>query len=113
MTCAFIDDGYQEKQLIRGEEGLYPSVWITFRPLTTSEVSEWTQEIDGKKSVDIKKITARGINDHIVSWDLDRDPNPKDILKLKPALFDRIFNLLWGYAAGDEQETDLKNSPKG
>lgn len=88
-------------------------MWITFRPFTTSEISEWTQEVEGKKSLAVRKITARLINEHIVGWDLERDPNPDDILKLKPALFDRIFNLLWGYAAGDEQDTDLKNLPWG
>ena len=113
MTCAFIDDDYTEKHLIRGEEGLYPSVWITFRPLTKAEVSQWSQEIEGKKASDVSKITARWVNEHIIDWDLERKTNSEDILKMKPALFDRIFSLLWGYAAGDKQDTDLKNLPAG
>lgn len=113
MTCAFIDDGYTETQIIREEPGLHPAVRLQFRPLTPSEVAQWSQECEHKRGVALKEATAKWMNGHIVEWDLPKPPETANLLKLRPSLFDRIFNMLWGYAAGDEVETDSKNSQAG
>ena len=106
-----IQDGYTQKAHIAAVPGLYPALDLEFRPALVEERSVL---IDfGKTERDKKKVRAfsyQFLASHIQSWSIDAKVTPENVAKLRPLLYDRIENIVFGYDVGDSAEGTDANS---
>lgn len=122
---AFIDDGYQVERYLRGEARLYPSVRLTVRVMQPTERSRWAAEQSRASEDDERtEITTKWMAERIIKWDLPAKPTAENVGRLVPALYDRLFAIVWGVSGGDplpetgktagnDQEADAGNSQPG
>jgi hypothetical protein len=121
---AFIGDGYEVERYIRGEARLYPSVRLTVRVMQPNERSKWAAEQGRAAEEEQTEITSRWMAERIVKWDLQEKPTQENVSRLIPALYDRIFAVIWGLSGGDplpgtgktpssDQDADAGNSQSG
>jgi hypothetical protein len=108
-TSAFIDDGYTEKGYIQPLDLVHPAVRFTYRPTLIEERGE----LRGKIALETKEarreqLTAAALAKHLLSWDVrDKSGNvvpttANFVLRVKPALFDRLAMIvLFGNEGGD------------
>lgn len=108
---AFAGDGYDEEKFIRGAPRLYPDVRVTVRVLTQADRDRWIAEVNATRPEQKSELTTRWMASRIVIWDLPEPPSVATCGKLVPALYDRLFAIVWGNDGGDED--DLGNSPAG
>jgi hypothetical protein len=103
----FIDDGYTATKRLDAAPGLYPAVTVTYRPATSQARTELG-------------FAAATTADRVVTLEnqllerqrvaLDGEPlTAARAAKLKPALRDKVLNLVLGYAGSDDEAADLKN----
>lgn len=116
MLTAFIDDGYTEDTVLPEISGISPAIRFTFRPMTSSESSDYAQVSDKLTLTEGKKEAAKRLAAKITGWDL-RDSKgttvevkPENLLKLKPIVFSGLWEIVTGQAAGSKPpEDDAKN----
>lgn len=120
----FVGDGYEVPRFIRGEARLYPNVELTVRIMQLTERSQWAAEQSRATEGEQTEITSRWLADRIIKWSLPVKPTAENVGKLVPALYDRIFAIVWGVSGGDplpgtgkapeaNQEADAGNSQPG
>lgn len=118
MLSAFVGDGYEEPGFIAAVENLHPELTFTFRPLTAEELGDHTASTAHADERGKRKVVADKLAKKLVSWSLvDQHNNPvsvsaENMLKLKPRVFARLFEIVWGYDAPETQakrEGDVKN----
>ncbi len=104
----YIDDGYTEDGYIAAIPGLHGEFRFTFRPMLVAERST----VLGKHVLDLPEsqqdITfAKAMASRLKSWSLvDKNGKPVPInqdvaMRLKPALFRRLFAIIAGTEAAD------------
>lgn len=108
---AFVGDGYDVDRYIKSVPGLYPEVRMTIRQMTVAETDKWSHRRDHAAPSDRRAATNQVMAEHIVSWSLPEKPDAETCGKLVPALYDRVFGLIWGMKGDDSDE--LGNSPAG
>lgn len=120
----FIGDGYEVDRYIRPKARVYPAVRLTVRLIETSERTRWSTELDRAGEDERLSLTAEWMAKRIVTWSLGAKPTVENIMRLAPALFDRIFAVIWGEDGGDplpetgktpenDREADAGNSQPG
>ena len=107
-VLGLIEDGYTESGYIAAVPQLHPALRFRFRPLLTEERTAFLKSIaNTDRSQQDKKATAL-VKDRLQEWDLcGRDgavvPLTADVIKrLKPRLFERLFGIVLGSDAPDE-----------
>lgn len=114
---AFIDDGYTEHAVILEHPGLHPAYDFDFRPMTMGERAAYLRQTQNKSAEQCHGIAADFIVSHVSAWSLTQEgkPTKPKLLKLKPAIWNRIFAVLMGEAGhdgvsdGSDPEGDSKN----
>lgn len=106
---AYIHDGYTVAGYIQEVPRLYPAVRFTFRPVLSQNRAVVFQEI--QLTTDARKgetIAAELVKSQILSWDIvDHEGNAVEItttnaLRIQPLLFNRLFKVIIGDRAPDE-----------
>ncbi len=102
------NDGYTEKVYLKGIPRLTSDVRIEVRPMLVEERSVYSRAASSLGPAETNQKAAGVIRERLVSWDLkDAKGQPvpithENILRLKPALFERLFSIIAGLDAGDE-----------
>lgn len=115
MTEAFIDDGYSEPARVNEVPGLYPAVEFEFRPMLTTEIKRWSQEVRAAKTPDQEvKVTSKWLAKKILSWSFEGEPTEERMAKLRPALWNRLFAVISGTEAHDgaAEPVDMEQEEK-
>lgn len=123
-ATGFIDDGYNVERFVRGKARLYPDVRLTVRVMQQSERSQWAAELARASEEEQSGVTSRWMADRIVKWSLPAKATAENVGRLVPALYDRLFSLVWGETGGDplpetgktpeaNQDADAGNSQPG
>ena len=103
----YIPDGYDEPGYIKENPGLHGELRFRFRPMLRADriviVTAAANLPPEKRGAN----AAKAIKARLILWDLkDKDGKPQEIteeniLRLKPALFDRLEDIVYGYSASD------------
>jgi len=123
MACAYISDGYTVKGYIEGRPRLYESLRFSYRPLLLTERAEFSERNVGKKVREQNYNIAKLLEERIVEWDLKKpiknsdaaEPVPAksaEILRLNPVLFDRLFGIVCGTEAYDDDPQVFEAKPE-
>jgi len=100
----YIPDGYTESGYIAGVPRLFLAVRFEFRPMLVEEKQQAAKDGEGGN---VRKTMAEWLARKITRWDLqDADGqtlpiDAKTILRLRPKLFDRLFDVVAGNEASD------------
>lgn len=105
------DDGYTELGYIAARPGLHGMLRFKFRPVCVSDQSQWVKGNDSLSGPAWSKKCATLMAARIVSWsetitdangiESARPVTPAAILRLKPALFTRLYGILLGTDPSD------------
>lgn len=108
-ACGYISDGYTRSGIISEVPRLYPAVRLSWRPVLVAERVKIVDEIANATSRPLgEAIAAREVARRIVKWDLvdakgEAVPvSPEHLLRVHPALNFRIYQVVMGYEAPDE-----------
>lgn len=103
----FIDDGYTAVKKLDAAPGLHPAVSVTYRPAT------------GQARTELRFAASAGADRvfHLENQLLERqrvtlDGDPLTAAKaagLKPAVREKLLDLVLGYAGSDQEAADVKN----
>jgi len=110
MTSFIIEDGYTEHGYIKEAEGLYPELRFAYRPMLHAERDAIASQIGTKPPEQVTGIFVAAARHRIVSWDAKHAGQPleitdENIRRLRPSLFDRIYNIIAGQQASDPDLT--------
>lgn len=104
----FIDDGYTITSHIAAAPGLHPAAVVVYRPALHRERRVYGAKIDTRNTEAISAYEADTLARHVVS--INGDVIPKErVAKLHPTLFAKLIDLVFSYAAAEE-EADAGNS---
>ena len=101
------DDGYTEPGFVAARPGLHGELQFTFRPLLIQDQAKWVKGADSMQAAVWNQQCARLMAERIKSWSLcTKDGscvpiNAASILRLKPALFSRLYGILLGTEPSD------------
>lgn len=107
LDCGFIDDGYTATAFIQGRANLYPDVRFSYRPCLTPDRDRINTVAAREPADKAVAVLAKSVATRVVSWDLtDRTGaavlvSAENVLRLKPALFTRLLNIVLGLEGGD------------
>ncbi len=106
MTTFIIEDGYTEAGYIKKAEGLYPELRFRYRPMLHAERDAIASQIGTKPAEQFTAILVAAAKHRIVSWDAMHMGAPleitdENIRRLRPSLFDRLYNIISGQQASD------------
>lgn len=105
----FFVDGYNRAVYVAGRTNIHPALRLTVRPLTVEEQSKAIQDIRTMTLVEEQRYAADLMAPKIVSWSVGADCTPANLLRMPPALFHRLWNVIAGSDGGDpDPETGLK-----
>ncbi len=102
------DDGYTEPGYLTGVRNLYPPCRFSYRPMLTSERMDFIGGNASLKPRQQNQRVAELLAKRITKWDLkkpDGSPVPlvaDQVLRLKPALFERLYEVVLGTVAYDD-----------
>lgn len=109
----FIPDGYTVTATVNARPGLHGALTFTHRPAT---LEERETEFAGRGSSARSAIEsmARLLSRKIQSWSLEGiEITAGNLVRLKPALFDRLFAVVVGLTADDSgQRVDVEAEAK-
>lgn len=106
---AFIHDGYNEDIFIKGVDGIYEAVEMSFRPMLPGVVRNLIKDFSQKTANAQSEIIKEAVSRYVQEWSIvDSGGNPVPITKesvahIKKPLQDRIFDILCGYDGGDKK----------
>jgi hypothetical protein len=110
---AFIEDGYTATAYIAARRNIHSEVRFSFRPCV---VEERTKVINAVRKDDDNAdlITGDMLSKKITKWSLPSGKlNAKSIMKLKPAIFNRLFDIvITGIDGGDVDPDKSDKSTK-
>lgn len=117
MSTGYIPDGYTRKAFIRGVPRLYDDLHIEHRPARRVTRAEHFRNLDKLTADPIKSERAACdfVATRLIGWDLrsaagEAVPLSADSLfNIEPALFERIYLIVLGSAAGDEDSEATKS----
>jgi hypothetical protein len=117
--ASYIPDQYTEHGYIAERRNLHGALRFQFRPMLLDERSLFSQANIQNKPREQNRNIAKLLAEKIVCWDL-KDAGKKDaplaitidnMLRLQPALFDRLFGIIMGNDAFDD-DPDLPEPAK-
>jgi len=100
-------DGYTENGYIAAVNGLHGELRFTFRPLLVQEQAKWVKGANNMQSEAWNRQCAVLMCERIKSWSLTTDDDKplavtaNWILRLKPALFSKLYGILLGTEPSD------------
>lgn len=103
----YINDGYTEEGFVAAVPGLHGELRFTFRPFTVEERAQVTNGLrnvqphlhNRKYAIEAaKKITAWSLRD---GADKPVEVKADTVYAIRPALFDRLIDILLGYKPSD------------
>lgn len=100
-SFGFIDDGYNVERYIRGADRLHPPVSLTVRVMLPADRAAWQVELSRLPEEERPAYNSTTLARQIVTWSLPRRPTAENIGKLVPALYDKVFAVVFGESAGD------------
>lgn len=100
MASYFIEDGQERRVYIEGVDGLYPSCYVTYRPLGAVARAAALRKIDEAKEPVL--ISAQIVAEQVVGWTIDAEINQQTVLTLEYNLQNRIRNVVLHLDAPDE-----------
>jgi hypothetical protein len=110
-VASWIPDGYTESVYFESVEKLYGAIRFTYRPILITTLARINREMNEAGDDDAKRqyIAAKWMTQRLVSWDLKKPNgeavdmrNIEDVLKVRPALFTRLWNCIGlGIDGGD------------
>lgn len=109
LTLGYIHDGYTLPGYIAAAPRLHPSLQFTFRPILSQNRAVIFRQIasanDPRRE---ESLAAQAVKAQLVEWDLKDHKGeivPIDvpaILRVQPRLMNRLFRIVMGDEAGDE-----------
>ena len=100
------DDGYTEKAFVAGRPGLHNDFRFEFRPADAPEQADMLDTLDKLSIGQQRRVKMEFLSRKIRWWSLKGrtgEAIPVDVkIKLKPALFQRISDIVYGLESGDE-----------
>lgn len=107
-VSSYIPDGYTAHGYIAAVPRMYGALRFTYRPMPVDERSVLFDMVERQR--DRKKgesMSAKTIQKHLVDWELQYDgaevkPTWENVLRLQPSLFVRLFNIVVGVDASDD-----------
>lgn len=112
--AAWIPDGYTQTAYLAELPNMYPSVRFQFRPMLVMNQAIVNKELDmaGEDWQKRQTIAAKWIKQQVVNWDIKKPTgedvdhnNVSEIIRLRPLLFQRIWNIVNGNDGGDLDES--------
>ena len=105
---SILNDGYTEKGIIKAVPRLHGELNFSFRPMSIEQFADYGRASDGVTGRRWRQVQAEVLARHLMSWsEIDAGlPAPitaARILKLKPRLFVRLFDIVTGNDVPDEQ----------
>jgi hypothetical protein len=102
----YIPEGYVEKAFLRGVPGLYADFRIEYRPVLPQNRTVIVRAVGRLPDDQQDPAAAKAVAKQLVSWDLANIGKPvsitvENVLRLRPALFQRLFNVVLGMEAPD------------
>lgn len=111
-----IPDGYTEEGYIAEVPGLHPALRFAYRPMLNLE-RDVLQNLAAKESPQrINQAFTDAAVSRLQSWgatDQQGDPlaiNAKNFSRLRPALFNRVYNIIAGYQPSDPDPAKVVES---
>lgn len=122
MTLEFIPDGYTLDGYIAEVPGLHGALRFVYRPCTASENAVTGGAVDKvirQSPAKAERIVATGVCKQLVSWSVQNpktkeavDIVPATAVRLQPALFAKLFDIIRGARASDvDPNIDDKGKP--
>lgn len=118
MTSFIIEDGYTEAGYIKESKGLYPELRFTYRPMLHAERDAIASQIGTKTPEQVSVIFVAAARHRIVSWTATHGGNTLEIMdenirRLRPSLFDRLYNIIAGAQASDPDPKASEDARQG
>lgn len=116
QISGFIDDGYTESASIAAEPGLWQEMRFTFRPMLADEYAAFSDFCGRNTDVKAKQEIARRLAEKVKDWDLvDSAGKPvpvtqQNLLRIKPVLLAKLWNIVCGLQAGDGPGEESPNT---
>lgn len=107
-TPAIIGDGYTQNAYIAPAPRHHPALRFRFRPLMVEERSRLLSENSKLPAKDATRNTARVVAARLESWDATDKKGDSiavsadSLLRLRPALYDRLLAIVYGIDGSDE-----------
>ncbi len=105
MAELFIADGFTLTKTIDGVAGLYPKVYLEYRPALPKEQLVYAAKLESKNPDAIENYVVELVAKHTVK--INDEPLPKDKVKaLNPVIRNRLVDLILSYTAADEAKDE-------
>jgi hypothetical protein len=111
-VLGYIHDGYTMSGYITAAPRLYPALRFTFRPVLSQNRAVIFRQIAGAGDPRREEsLAAQAIKAQLVDWDLKNHQGQpvaievSSILRVQPRLMNRLFRIVMGDEAGDEDPT--------
>lgn len=112
----FIDDDYTREETIPAVRSRHPALTIRYRPALLDQRFAWQRAIGKDDTAERMRMACQIIEKHVVEWNALNKGGEKaaikaDMLKRMPApLFDKMLDIVLGYAGSEEEREDVGNS---
>ncbi|MCC9608518.1 hypothetical protein LOC68_09870 [Blastopirellula sp. JC732] len=104
----FLDDGYFETGHISALDGVHGELHFVYRPMIHAD-KEAYYELAKRADVAPTTAIATFVTRHLQEWSLARPIEVEQVERLRPRLLERLFYIVMGEIASDQEATDLKN----
>lgn len=107
----FINDGYTRPAFVAKVDGIFDELKITYRPCTTEERAAHGDDIANQPLTAANKRASALLAKHIKSWSIHGvKADAAAMLKLNLNLFNRLYQIVLGNDAGDEEPDPIDKS---
>lgn len=104
----YIPDGYTQRGFIKAQPGLHGDFRFEFRPMTVEDRAVvFEKKLLERPQEEQDRMAAKAMTSRITSWGLVNADggsvkvSTENLLRLKPALFRRLFDMVAGFDGGD------------
>lgn len=109
MTALFLDDGMTFAGSVAPRPGIHPGLKFRYRPALPERVQSYINTL-GKSDKQLYDAKVRFVLDHLVDWEADAPADEKNLRRLRLQVLGDLAEVIAGYAASAEPESDEKNS---
>lgn len=94
-------DGYTEPGYVAERPGLHGELRFVFRPMLVEDQSKIMRALEKASNDGWAVKAARVVADRVREWSLTEPIKAEQVLRLKPALFSRLYGIVLGTDASD------------